>query len=186
VCVCVLHTHTHTLTHTHTHTHTHTGRGSELVCIGEDGMEDGMCKGADGMKDAMSPLPISERTVLAITRARNQEKELTSADRQMIVMMRKLLGEKGFSEADEFFTDEYLHNAMQATKNGKRRTFAYSAEKLQQSLEWRRDVGAAHITRLHVHAALAPNHMWWEGVDIHGRNSPKVCVNKYIYICVYT
>jgi hypothetical protein len=171
---------TQTQTHTHTNTHMHTGRGGEQVRIGEEGMEDAMCIAADGIKDGikdgMAALPISERTVLVITKARNQEKVLTSMDRETIGLMRKLLREKGFSEADEFFTDEYLHSAMQATKNGKRRTFEYSAEKLQLSLQWRRDCGAAHITRLHVHAALAPNHMWWEGVDIHGRNSPKVSV----------
>lgn len=147
---------------------------SELVCIGEDGMEDAMCIKADGIKDGMPPLPISERAVLVTKTVRHQEKVLTSTERDTIVKMRKLLREKGFTEADEFFTDEYLHSAMQATKNGKRRTFEYSAEKLELSLQWRRDCGAAHITRLHVHAALAPNHMWWEGVDIHGRNSPKV------------
>lgn len=83
--------------------------------------------------------------------------------------MREWLESEGFSEARDFFSDQYLLNAMSALKNGKQRTFEYASKKLADSLNWRRQYGAASITRSDVARALGPNHMWWDGTDIHGR-----------------
>jgi hypothetical protein len=117
------------------------------------------CAGVDGVP----PLPPA-----ALPR-RSSKVSAECRDHATILRMRKLLRDRGWLEADELFTDEYLRSSLQATKNGKRRTFEYCAEKLQQSLTWRRECGAARITRLDVSSALAPGHMWWEGADVHGR-----------------
>eukprot|EP00961_Rhodomonas_salina_P229484 3101421-Rhodomonas_salina.4 len=95
--------------------------------------------------------------------------------------MREWLESEGFSEARDFFSDQYLLNvslfpnllaklpalpfassvsscfllsfshdrgvAMSALKNGKQRTFEYASKKLADSLNWRRQYGAASITR---------------------------------------
>jgi len=63
-----------------------------------------------------------------------------------IEQMRSWLRERKWLEEENFFTDEYIHAAMHANKNGKQRTFEYTALKLQQSLKWRRDFCAAGIT----------------------------------------
>ena len=90
-------------------------------------------------------------------------------DYLLVQRLRTFLREKHWEEADDLFTDEYLHTVLHATKNGKQRTFEYAAAKLQQSLEWRRQYGASSIKREDVSNALAPNHMWWEGEDKYGR-----------------
>ena len=64
-----------------------------------------------------------------------------------IEQMRSWLRERNWLEEENFFTDEYIHTAMHANKNGKQRTFEYTALKLQQSLKWRRDFCAAGIKR---------------------------------------
>jgi hypothetical protein len=63
---------------------------------------------------------------------------------------------------------------MSRIKDGKTRTFEYSAEKLAASLKLRRELKAASITRADVARSLAPGHMWWDGQDRLGR--PVLCV----------
>uniref|UniRef100_A0A7S0VL64 CRAL-TRIO domain-containing protein n=1 Tax=Hemiselmis tepida TaxID=464990 RepID=A0A7S0VL64_9CRYP len=76
---------------------------------------------------------------------------------------------KGFSEVDSVFDDSYLKSVMNRTKNGKQRTFEYSLEKLEASLQWRREYGAAQVTYEDVAASLSPQHMVWKGFDASGR-----------------
>ncbi|KAJ1485169.1 hypothetical protein T484DRAFT_2459693 [Baffinella frigidus] len=59
-------------------------------------------------------------------------------------------------------------------KDGKQRTFEYSAEKLADALRLRREYDAPNITRADVARSLAPGHMWWGGEDRIGR--PILCV----------
>ena len=120
---------------------------------------------ADLLSDASFP---AQRPQTEITRKPRRNSN-DPVDHEEIQTMREWLRERGWIEADDFFSDEYLHEVIHGVKDGKQRTFEYSSLKLQQSLQWRRDYGAAHISRLDVSNALAPGHMWWEGEDLFGR-----------------
>jgi len=86
-----------------------------------------------------------------------------------ITRMRDWLEAEGWAEAKDFFSDIYLKATLSGHKDGKLRTFQYTAEKLAASLRWRREYGADSIAKEQVARALAPNHMWWEGTDLAGR-----------------
>eukprot|EP00282_Hemiselmis_andersenii_P009063 CAMPEP_0114177408 /NCGR_PEP_ID=MMETSP0043_2-20121206/38006_1 /TAXON_ID=464988 /ORGANISM="Hemiselmis andersenii, Strain CCMP644" /LENGTH=215 /DNA_ID=CAMNT_0001275775 /DNA_START=146 /DNA_END=791 /DNA_ORIENTATION=- len=77
--------------------------------------------------------------------------------------------EEGLGEVDTVFDDGYVQSIMNRTKNGKQRTFEYSLDKLEASLRWRREYGAAEVTYQDVAQSLAPQHMIWHGFDSLGR-----------------
>mmetsp|Transcript_36384 Transcript_36384/g.71063 ORF Transcript_36384/g.71063 Transcript_36384/m.71063 type:complete len:342 (+) Transcript_36384:348-1373(+) len=83
--------------------------------------------------------------------------------------MRQVLKLRGFNEVDDVLDDDYIQNVTTRIKNGKQRTFEYSAEKLQASLRWRREYGAAKVVYQDVEQSLAPQHMVWQGLDLTGR-----------------
>ena len=98
-----------------------------------------------------------------------QLKRYSQEDSARIQQVRSWLQDRQWHEQGTFFTDDYLHVAIHASKNGKQRTFEYVCLKLQQSLKWRREYGSASISRAEVCRALAPGHMYWEGDDKFGR-----------------
>jgi len=87
----------------------------------------------------------------------------------MVQRMRQALRRRGLGEVDTVFDDGYVQSIMNRTKNGKQRTFEYSLDKLEASLRWRREYGAAEVTYQDVAQSLAPQHMIWHGFDSLGR-----------------
>ena len=91
-----------------------------------------------------------------------------SHESEAIEQLRIWLRARGFGEEDEI-SDGYLETVLNATKNGKKRSFEYAALKIEKSLKWRRECAPDAITWTQVSRAMAPNHMWWEGQDRLGR-----------------
>ncbi len=81
-----------------------------------------------------------------------EEPLLSIEDHAEIQQMRSWLNERRWTEADSIFSDHYIHTVLNASKDGKKRSFEYAALKLQKSLEWRRNYGTGgdlEISRLH-------------------------------------
>jgi hypothetical protein len=80
-----------------------------------------------------------------------EEPMLSVEDHAEIQQMRSWLNERRWTEAESIFSDHYIHTVLNASKDGKKRSFEYAALKLQKSLEWRRNYGTGgdlEISRL--------------------------------------
>jgi hypothetical protein len=110
--------------------------------------------------DVQMALPLRPRS--------NSPRPAQSHESAAIEQLRIWLRARGFGEEAEL-SDGYLETVLNATKNGKKRSFEYAALKMEKSLRWRRECVPATISWSQVSRAMAPNHMWWEGEDRLGR-----------------
>mmetsp|Transcript_11362 Transcript_11362/g.27864 ORF Transcript_11362/g.27864 Transcript_11362/m.27864 type:complete len:357 (+) Transcript_11362:357-1427(+) len=158
---------------------------AELAATGDSSIDEGQPQPRNGSRTKSSGTADDKESYVPprLTRMRSSSlpdltKTVASPERpgaaaseksERVAHMRKALAARGFSEQAQVLSDAYITTVLLAHKNGKQRTFDYALDKLAESLQWRRDYGAAALTAHDVAQPLAPGHMYWRGRDPEGR-----------------